>query len=318
MPTVNRSRTTLRQIEAFRTVMRAGSVTAAADLLRLSQPTISKLIAQLEHELKLKLFDRTSGRLVPRQEAHALLRNVDKVFHALDDVGRYAEQLARSHTGQIRIAATSSLGAYFLPIAVADFMRAHPDVRITLRTGSTSYVKEWVASEQADIGFVTDSPPEIGMMTERFQERPDAICLLPHGHVLTRKKTIQPSDLRRTRVISVDRDTPFNHAIKRALTEAGVGGQLVLETNRAATAWALVTQGAGVTVVNPFAALCCHSQGNVLLRPFLVEVNFGVDVIRASGQLKSLLVEEFLSHVAKQKKVMEKRLQRAFLEGLPK
>jgi DNA-binding transcriptional LysR family regulator len=308
----------LRQIEAFRTVMRAGSVTAAADLLRLSQPTISKLIAQLEHDIKLKLFDRSSGRLVPRQEAHSLLRNVDNVFHALDDVGRYAEQLARSHTGHIRIAATASLGAYFLPIAVADFMTVHPEVRVTLRTGSTSYVKEWVASQQADIGFVTDSPPLIGMITERFQESTDAICLLPRGHRLAKKKAINASDLLNTRVISMDRDTPFNHVIKRALTKAGVSDQMVLETNRSVTAWALVTQGVGVTVVNPFAALYCHSQGNVLLRPFVVDVKFSVDIIRATGQLKSLLVGEFLGHAAKQKKIMESHLQKAFLEGMPK
>jgi DNA-binding transcriptional LysR family regulator len=308
----------LRQIEAFRSVMRAGSVTAAADLLRLSQPTISKLIAQLERDIKLKLFDRQSGRLIPRQEAHSLLKNVDNVFHALDDVGRYAEQLARSHTGHIRIAATASLGAYFLPLAVADFMTAHPDVRITLRTGSTSYVKEWVASQQADIGFVTDSPPMIGMITERFQEIPDAVCLLPRDHNLARKKTIHPRDLLNTRVISMDRDTPFNHTIKRALTEAGVSGQMVLETNRSVTAWALVTQGVGVTVVNPFAALCCHSQGNVLLRPFLADVRFSVDIVRATGKLRSLLVEKFLDYVSKQKKIMEKRLQKAFVEGLPK
>jgi DNA-binding transcriptional LysR family regulator len=318
MPTVNRNRMNLRQIEAFRTVMRAGSVTAAAVLLRLSQPTISKLIAQLEHTIKLKLFDRTSGRLVPRPEAHSLLRNVDQVFHALDDVGRYAEQLARSQTGHIRIAATASLGAYFLPLAVADFMTAHPDVRVTLRTGSTSYVKEWVASQQADIGFVTDSPPATGMITERFQERPEAVCLLPHGHRLATKKAVGPKDLLNTRVISVDRDTPFNRLIQRALTEAGVSDQMVLETNRAVTAWALVSQGVGVTVVNPFAAFCCHSQGNVLLRPFLVEVKFSVDIIRATGQLKSLLIEKFLGHVSKQKKIMETRLRKAFVEGLPK
>jgi hypothetical protein len=54
-----------------------------------------------------------------------------------------------------------------------------------------------------------------------------------------------------------------------ALTEAGVSDQMVLETNRSVTAWALVTQGVGVTVVNPFAALCCHGRGNVLLRPFV-------------------------------------------------
>lgn len=318
MPKTNKSRVSLRQIEAFRTLMRAGSTTAAAELLRLSQPTISKLIAQLEHEIKLKLFDRTRGRLVARQEAHLLLRNVDNVFHAVDDVARYAEQLARSQTGHIRIATTASLGAYFLPIAVADFMTAHPEIRVTLSTGSTSYVKEWVASQQADIGFVTESPPTTGIITERFQERPEAICLIPPGHKLAKKKTIHPRDLLGTRVISVDRDTPFYRQIRSALNEAGVGNQLVLETNRSITAWALVTEGVGVTLVNPFAAFSCHSQGNVLLRPFLAKVTFSVDIIRATGQKKSLLVEEFLNHVSKQKKIMDKSLQKAFLEGLPK
>jgi DNA-binding transcriptional LysR family regulator len=308
----------LRQIEAFRTVMRAGSVTAAADLLRLSQPTISKLIALLEHDIKLKLFDRTRGRLVPRQEAHSLLRNVDKVFHALDEVGRYANQMARSHTGHLRVAATASLGAYFLPVAVADFMTAHPDVRVTFSVGSTSYVQEWVGSQQADVGFVADCPPASGMMTERFHEHHGAICLLPCGHSLASKKTIHPRDLRNARYISVDRDTPFQLLLKQAFTDAGVSSQMVLETNRFATAWALVTQGVGVSLVDPFAAFCCHSQGKVLLRPFQAEVKFSVDIVRAAGQAKPLLVEEFLGHVSKQKKNMEKHLQKAFVEGLPK
>lgn len=308
----------LRQIEAFRTVMRAGSVTAAADLLRLSQPTISKLIAQLEHDIKLKLFDRTSGRLIPRQEAHSLLRTVDNVFQALDDVGRYAEQMARSQTGHIRIAATASLGAYFLPVAVADFMTAHPDIRVTLRTGSTNYVKEWVASQQADIGFVTEAPPVTGMMTEKFQELSEAVCLIPIGHKLAQKKAIRPKDLVGTRVISVDRDTPFNRLIQSALTKAGLREQMVLETNRSVTAWALVAQGVGVTVVNPFAALFCHGQGGVLLRPLIANVTFSAELIRATGRQKSLLVEEFLTYAAKQKKNMEARLKKAFTEGLPK
>ena len=59
----------LRQMEAFKTLMFAGSVTAAAELLRLSQPTISKLIAQLERSTRLRLFERRKRRLVPTQEA---------------------------------------------------------------------------------------------------------------------------------------------------------------------------------------------------------------------------------------------------------
>jgi hypothetical protein len=56
----------------------------------------------------------------------------------------------------------------------------------------------------------------------------------------------------------------------------------------------------------------------VLLRPFQAEVKFSIDIVRTAGQAKPLLVEDFLGHVSKQKKIMEKRLQRAFVEGLPK
>lgn len=298
--------------------MRAGSTTAAAELLRLSQPTISKLIAQLEHEIKLKLFDRTAGRLVPRQEARLLLRNVDNVFHAVDDVALYAEQLARSQSGHIRIVATASLGAYVLPMAVAEFMAAHPDVRVTLRTASTSYVKEWIASQQADIGFVTESPPVSGMAIKRFQDGSTAVCLLPLGHTLARKKTIKPSDLLKTPFISVDRDTPFNRTVKQILFKAGVNDRMVVETNRSMTASALVAQGVGVAIVNPFAALSCHSQGNVLLRPFATPVKSSVDILMAAERKMPLLVDEFLNYVTKQKGDMEIRLRKAFIEGLPK
>src|SRR3954452_16217265 len=143
----------LRQIEAFRTVMLAGSVTAAAGLLRLTQPTISKLIAQLERQIKLKLFDRVNGRLVPRQEAHSLLQDVDKVLTALEEVGRSARHLARASTGHVRVAAHPSMGAGFLPKAVAAFIADRPDIKVTLHVRESSYVKEWVAGQTADIGF---------------------------------------------------------------------------------------------------------------------------------------------------------------------
>src|ERR1700754_461630 len=123
----------LRQIEAFRTVMLTGSVTAAAQQLGITQPTISKLIVQLERSTKLKLFDRVrGGRMVRRREAHALLRDVEKVMEALEEVGRSARHLARSYVGHIRIAAIPSLGLSFLPKAIANFIGERPQVGVTL------------------------------------------------------------------------------------------------------------------------------------------------------------------------------------------
>lgn len=302
----------LRQIEAFRTVMLAGSVSAAAGLLRLTQPTISKLIAQLERETKLKLFDRVRGRLVPRREAQALLQDVEKVTQALDEVGRSIRHLSRGSSGHLRVASHPSIGIGFLPKAIAAFIATRPDLRVTLHVRESSYVKEWVASQAADIGFVSDDSPEaIGTVTTRFQDRPGAICVLPADHALAAKRHLSPRDLEGERIVSMGRDPTFRYLIDRAFVDAGVERKITVETNNFTTACALVAAGAGISVVDPYSALAFHEKDRVALRPFHPEIDFVVNLIRPSAQPLPRVVEEFLSHVADEKKAMDKALRAA-------
>ena len=306
----------LRQIEAFRTVMLAGSVTAAAGSLHLTQPTISKLIAQLERQTKLRLFDRVRGRLVPRREAHSLLQDVDKVLRALEEVGRSARHLARANTGHIRIGAHPSLGTGFLPKAVASFIKSRPEVRVTLNVRESSYVKEWVAGQISDIGFVSDDSPDVvGTTPVRFQERPGAICVIPKGHPLAKRKSLKPKHFAGERIVSIGRDPNFRALIERCFVEAGVDRDIAAETNNFATACSLVAEGAGITVVDPYSALAFHGYGGVALRAFVPEIKFVVNVIRQAGQPLPLIVEQFLVHVIERKKAMDARLREILTEG---
>ena len=306
----------LRQIEAFRTVMLAGSVTAAAGLLRVTQPTISKLIAQLERQIKLKLFDRVNGRLVPRQEAQSLLQDVDKVLSALEDVGRSARHLARASTGHVRVAAHPSLGAGFLPKAVAAFIADRPDIKVTLHVRESSYVKEWVAGQTADIGFVSDDGPQAtGTTSTLFQERLSAICVLPAGHPLAKKKILKPKHFAGERVVSIGRDPNFRYLIDRAFTEAGIDLKITVETNNFLTACSLVAENAGITVVDPYSALFLYDTGGVVLRAFSPEIRFVINLIRPAQRPVPLAVEEFLAHVTDEQKAMEKRLKEILNEA---
>lgn len=302
----------LRQIEAFRMVMLAGSITAAAHLLRVTQPTISKLIAQLERQTKLRLFDRVRKRLIPRPEAHALLADVEKVAQALENVGRSARHLARGHSGHIRIGAHPSMAIEFLPRAIAGFLAGRPDLRITLNVRESSAVKEWVATQTADLGFVSDdSPDAAGTTAVRFQERPGAVCVLPKGHPLAARKHLEPKHLAGERVVSMGRDPAFRALIDQAFVEASVERRVVVETNHFGTACALVAEGAGVTIVDPYAALAYHRRGAVVLRPFVPEIAFVVNVIRPANQAASRVAGDFLAHVREEKKGLDKALREA-------
>jgi DNA-binding transcriptional LysR family regulator len=305
----------LRQMEAFKTLMLAGSVTAAAELLKLSQPTISKLIAQIERQTKLRLFDRTRGRLVPTREAHSLLKNVEKALNALEEVGRSASQLARVHTGAIRIACIPSIGTGFMPRAIARFLKAHPKTKATLYVRSSNYVVERVSGKLADIGLVADGVDIIGAEVTAFQEWPGAVCVLPPKHPLSRKKVLVAKDFEGEAFITVGRDKPFRELIDKAFVDADVNRNMVVETSHFAAAYALAAEGAGICLVDPYTAISCFQKDEVVLRSFHPEVKFIVKLLTPVHSPVPAIIDDFVAHLSEEQKRMKNTLTDLMLRG---
>jgi DNA-binding transcriptional LysR family regulator len=298
----------LRQIEAFKAVMQFGSITLAADALGLTQPTISKLIAQLEGQTKLKLFDRTRARLMPRPEAIYLLKNFETVLRALDEVGRNARHLAQGRLGHLRIATIPPLSAEFLPKAVADFVKKRSGVQVTIHVWAPSYVKEWVADHQADLGFVSDGPQITGTVTSLFQDSPGAICILPRGHELGERRSLKPADFEGMPFISLGRATTLRRKIDQTFRDHKIDRRIAAETNHFTTACALVSEGVGVSIVDPFTALYFHKAGAGLLRAFEPDVQFTVNLIRPASHAMPLLANEFIASLSQAQKTMNQTL----------
>jgi DNA-binding transcriptional LysR family regulator len=306
----------LRQLEAFRAVMRSGSVTEAGKLLRLTQPTISKLIAQLERSSGLKLFVRDKGRLVPRPEAEKLLRQADRVFSAVEELGRNAKRLATGAGGHLRIVAIPPLAMRFLPDAVTSFLERRPDVRITLNVRGSSYVPNWIATQQADIGFTSSATSAAGMASEGFMSGA-AVCILPKGHRLAAARTIRPRDLEREEIISLGRETAFSHLLDRVFAEAGVTRNVIAETGYSMIAGRMVANGRGLAIIDPVSALDQFDSGDVVLRAFEPEVRFEIKLVHPAHGGLSLPAQAFLRHLEDARKTKEKRLRSALRAGLP-
>jgi DNA-binding transcriptional LysR family regulator len=307
----------LRQLEAFRAVMLAGSVTGAGDLLGLTQPTISKLIAQLERRIAMKLFDRERGRLVPRAEAQAFLTQVDKIFKVVEETARQAQQLARGQVGRLRVVAIPPLALGILPQAITQFSREHADVEIALSVRGSSYIGEWVETQQADIGLFSHTGPIAGLETEIFYRAP-AICVLPRSHPLTGKRKLTPQDLAGQRFIGLGRETAFHHRVDRVFVEAGVERHALIHAGQSAIACAMVAQGAGVTVVDPLSALHSFEIGGVVLRRFSPEVMFEARIVTSPLMPRSLLAEAFLLRLAEARKDLDLKLQAALRQSGPR
>ena len=100
----------LRQIEVFHAVYTSGSMTNAAALLNVSQPSVSKVLAHAEQQLGYLLFDRVKGKLVATPEAHRLFAHVSAVYRDVDRLKHVAENLRAGNSGHIRIASTPAFG----------------------------------------------------------------------------------------------------------------------------------------------------------------------------------------------------------------
>ena len=109
----------LRQIEAFRAVIVAGTVTRAGEMLRVSQPAVSRLIADLERSIGFALFERRRGRLLPTTEARYFHREIEKAYVGLDHLTKAAEAIRNLQGGQLRVAAMPAFAESLASRAIA-------------------------------------------------------------------------------------------------------------------------------------------------------------------------------------------------------
>ena len=119
-----------REIEIFRAVMEQGTVTAAARVLQVSQPAVSKSLAKLERELGFSLFRRQGRKVVPTAEAKVLLGEASRLLDGFERFGVSAEQIYAGRRGTLTIATNPNPAISWLPSVVAAFRRDRPLVRL--------------------------------------------------------------------------------------------------------------------------------------------------------------------------------------------
>ena len=282
-----------RQLEAFQAVMRTGSVTNAAASLFLSQPAVSRLIAELERCVGFKLFERIKGSApVPTPEAEAFFQEVQRSFAGLQVLRQAAADIKNFRTGNLRIACLPALATGFVPEVIKEFRTANPAVRIQLQTRSSSTVRLWVAAQQFDLGLATPGGEVQGVRAETFLKSA-GLCVLPAAHPLAARTTITPPDLRGEPFISLSSEDPTRAKVDRVFEEAGVERDIVVETQYAVTICGLVRNGVGCAILNPLSAADFAEHG-IVLRRFEPIIEFEYMLYLPTFRPVSRLAGEFI------------------------
>lgn len=282
----------VKQIEAFRLVMLRGSMTAAAEELHTSQPSISRLIAELEASTGLTLFVRNGGRIHATDAGSAFYREVDRSFVGLEKLQHSAREILELGSGRLRIVAAPVVALSFLPAVIAAFAKARPRVAVSLEMRSESTIQRWVSSGHCDLGFATTTPDAFGVTSAELYTLA-GVCALPAKHPLAARKRIAADDLRGERLILPSYADDTRTALDRALRSAGADQVPAIETPYGATICALVARGAGVGIVNPLATIDTDPR-RIVFRPFAPEIAFRGFTLYPQRQQANPVVAAFL------------------------
>jgi DNA-binding transcriptional LysR family regulator len=280
-----------RQLETFRAVMVSGSASRASELLGITQPAVSRSIAELEETVGFALFDRVRGRLVPTPEGQLFFKDVAASFSGMDRLRSTAARIRDFGSGSLRVASLAALGSTLVPRAIRAFRKIQPNVAITLQVQLSSSVRELVANQHFDIGLAADEVDLSGVEHRTFQSS-RAVCAIPPKHRLAKKEVIRPEDLDGEPFIALSPEDRTRARFAAALEAAGSKPQIVVETPFSATVCALALEGVGVGLVSPPSTDGFAERG-LVFRKLEPAIYFNTYLLFRPDSQRAQLVKQF-------------------------
>ena len=245
-------------LHAFRALMQAGTVTGAAAVMLRTQPQVSRMIAGLERELDLRLFQREGRRLIPTPEALEFHQLIEPVLNSLGGVREAARAIKDKRGKRMVISAEPFHLHALVPQAVEDMARDaefNCAVDICIRA-----VGLWTARDNVDLAVVALPFTQTDLHQMVFAEA-DLVAVLPKGHRLAARRAIAMKDFSDERFIALRPTTLLRAQIDMAMARAGLALKLHIETTSGATACELAARGLGVTVADPVLAASFRQKG---------------------------------------------------------
>jgi len=281
----------LRQVEAFKAVIEHGTIRRAAAVLHVSQPAMSKMIANLETDADLVLFDRLRGRLAPTLRGMRLYDEIDRIFSGVQQVENAVDAIRREDKGRIAIGVMPALSGSFVQQVTMGLLQRHPQAFCVVESRSSQRIAEWLLTRKLDVGLVSSDVDNPYLASESLMEHP-LVCIMPAGHALAAKSLVQPADLDGLPFVSFDPESLSGQCIAAVLVEQRARLNIVLVANVAPTLCEFVAAGKGVSLVHP---LMVEGFGErIIVRRFEPAIPLDFRLCRSRDSRNARLVEDFM------------------------
>ncbi len=285
----------LALLDTFAAVMKTGSATGAAALLRVSQPAVSRALRRLEDTSRLSLFERQGKRLVPTPEARLLHAEILAAQAGLDRVRQAAARLAEIGTGVLRVGSSAALGLHLVPRALRRLLATRPGITVSFEIASSAVVRDRVVAGSFDIGLCADEV-DLANVAWEFLAAPPGVIVMPAAHKLATRTEIRARDLAGEPWIALAPEDRARRRLEAVLAKAGMRVEPVAETPFSATVCELAGLGVGIGLANSLAfAAGGYAARGLVARPFAPRIPFRSLLLQPAGPARSILVKDFVA-----------------------
>lgn len=285
----------LRHIEIFHAIYTTGSITNAAKILHVSQPSVSKVLSHAEMQLGFNLFERVKGRLIPTDEAEMLFDEVDKIYQQMRSIKNTAENIKRSEHGNISLALTPALGFDVVPSAVATYHEQFPNVNFNIQTVHNDDVMQALFEHKCDLAVLFSPNAMPGVKAIKCAES-ELVIVYPKELFPDSPSVLTLAQLAEHDFIDIGDSGPLGDLLWTRMMEDNIVLKSNIKVQTYFIAARIVAKGAGICVVDKHTAQGNLSE-NMRMASFEPKLAFDISVLHLENRALSKVAESFVPYL---------------------
>jgi DNA-binding transcriptional LysR family regulator len=240
----------LHLLRMFAAVVRSGSFSKAAEILNVSQPSISKGVRDFELQVGCRLLNRSPKGVVPTPEGLALSRRAEALFAVERAAEEELSALRGLHNGSLRIGASTTIATYLIPRYLGAFHRAYPGVELHLISANTRDIAEQMLEQDIDIGLVEGPVDDKSLIAEPWRTDVMKLIAAPDHAFSMATEPIDPKRIENEVLIVREPGSGSREVVTQALAARGIEPVRTLEIGSTAAIKEVVAAGLGVAIVS--------------------------------------------------------------------
>jgi DNA-binding transcriptional LysR family regulator len=277
----------LRQLRAFLAVAKLQHFRRAAESLHLTQPAVSRHIADLESELDVRLFDRNTREVVPTEAGRYLQSAVERVLEELESVLAHVHSESERRHGKVRVAAAPTLSAGLMPQCIAACARDYPELTVQLHDQAQTLVLDSVRGGEVDFGLAIEPADSEAFDIETILHDP-FVLICRRDHPLAKLAAVPWKKLRGEPLVLLDHTSGSRRLIDHQLATHQVEADVVQQAGHPYTAFRMVEAGLGISIT---PSLSLPASDQLVVRPLTPIARRAITLIRRRHRSLSPVAE---------------------------